>query len=346
MYSGNTSLDTTPYRSLDFWVNGGPIRRTAASEFFSGSNDVYQTKCNLPALATDNQWHEINIPLSSLIVPGQSVDYLDIADRTGTTTTLPYFYVDNIVLLGTATQAQSDNHGRLSAKQLDRRRHRGDDHRYEPDHRHGSHLRRPMRGLSSPSIRPTQNHRDHAVRNRRSRRCLAGANAQRGKPHPDRRFHVCRAPSKRQSRLSRAAKRFNRRRHHRDDRRHEPDDNHRSDVRRHVRGVIHGRFRQSNHRDDCRSRCRNRSMSWWRPPPQGSYTLPAAFTFGSPPVGGRHQSRERHQGRRPNGDAHRLESDGRDSDLRRQFRDGELRDRHSGFRRHTRARNRANSRWR
>ena len=96
LYLHSNPIDTSPYTSLSFWINGGAtggqLLQVAADRNGSG-----QAGYQLNALTSG--WQEITIPLSSLGVASVTdFDGIYIQDRSGTSQ--PTFYLDDVTLVG------------------------------------------------------------------------------------------------------------------------------------------------------------------------------------------------------------------------------------------------------
>ncbi len=93
LYLHQTAFDSTPYASLDFWIDGGATGGQLL-QVQATLNGAAQTVVSLPALAA-NTWQQVTIPLSSLGVQDQpDLDGFWIQDRSGTTQ--PAFFADSI----------------------------------------------------------------------------------------------------------------------------------------------------------------------------------------------------------------------------------------------------------
>ena len=95
LYLGHAAQDTTPYKSLSFWIDGGAGgQKLQVQATLSGSP---QTAYPLGPLAA-NTWQQVNIPLTTLGVADNPLfDGFWIQDTTGTTQ--PAYYVDTISLI-------------------------------------------------------------------------------------------------------------------------------------------------------------------------------------------------------------------------------------------------------
>ena len=97
IYLHHNSFSTANYTNLSFWINGGagggqPLQVNATS----GGSPL--TTVNLAPL-TANSWQQVTISLAALGLNASSVmDGFWVQSRSGTT--IPTFYVDDIVLLG------------------------------------------------------------------------------------------------------------------------------------------------------------------------------------------------------------------------------------------------------
>ncbi|WP_301002366.1 glycoside hydrolase family 44 protein [Capsulimonas corticalis] len=96
LYLHSNPIDTSPYTSLSFWINGGPTGGQllqVAADRNGGGQAGYQ----LSPLTSG--WQQITIPLSALgVADVTDFDGFYIQDRTGTSQ--PTFYVDDISLIG------------------------------------------------------------------------------------------------------------------------------------------------------------------------------------------------------------------------------------------------------
>lgn len=98
LYLHHTALDSTGYRNLIFWINGGSGASAGGQrlQVQATLNGQPQAACTLPPLTADT-WQQISIPLSSLGVANQaSFDGFWIQDVTGTAQ--PSFWVDDVAL--------------------------------------------------------------------------------------------------------------------------------------------------------------------------------------------------------------------------------------------------------
>ena len=98
--AAGTDLDSTPYTSLTFWINGGASGGQQLNVYgllhVGGSQNVGQLSTNLANLQT-NVWQQITIPLSSLGVANKtSFTGFVIQSRIGAIQ--PTYYVDDIEL--------------------------------------------------------------------------------------------------------------------------------------------------------------------------------------------------------------------------------------------------------
>ena len=97
LYFEHNAFDPSTFTNVSFWINGG-----------SNGGQLLQLQAILGGSAVDtgvavsplpkNSWQQINVPMASLIPPGQSqIDGLWIQSRTNIAQ--PVFYVDDIVLI-------------------------------------------------------------------------------------------------------------------------------------------------------------------------------------------------------------------------------------------------------
>ena len=98
--AAGTDLDSTPYTSLTFWINGGASGGQQLNVYgllhVGGSQNVGQLSTNLANLQT-NVWQQITISLSSLGVANKtSFTGFVIQSRIGAIQ--PTYYVDDIEL--------------------------------------------------------------------------------------------------------------------------------------------------------------------------------------------------------------------------------------------------------
>ena len=96
VYLHSNPIDTSPYTSLSFWINGGPMGGQLL-QVVGSRNGSGQPGYALSALTSG--WQQIVIPLSSLgLANVTDMDGFFIQDRTGTSQ--PTFYLDDIALVG------------------------------------------------------------------------------------------------------------------------------------------------------------------------------------------------------------------------------------------------------
>jgi endoglucanase len=98
-------LDTSGYKSLKFWANGGPVGgqqvTVSAAVNFNGDGLPSYTIASLPA----NTWQQYEIPLSSLGVQGAAnITNFGFMNTSGAPA--PTFYVDDIRLSRASTELQ------------------------------------------------------------------------------------------------------------------------------------------------------------------------------------------------------------------------------------------------
>jgi len=95
LYLHHAAEDSTPYKSLSFWINGGAGgQKLQVQATLSGSAQAAYPLGPLPA----NTWQQVTIPLSTLGVANNSAfDGFWIQDTTGTSQ--PTYFVDTISLI-------------------------------------------------------------------------------------------------------------------------------------------------------------------------------------------------------------------------------------------------------
>jgi hypothetical protein len=103
-----TPASSAPYEYLTFWLNGGSSGGQVLS-VTGTTNWVNQTLYTLPALAA-NTWTQFTVPLSDIGVANQTnFDGIWIWNYTGST--IPTFYVDDIVLEAAPTMTTQSGTG-------------------------------------------------------------------------------------------------------------------------------------------------------------------------------------------------------------------------------------------
>jgi hypothetical protein len=106
LYLHQTPASSSPYTNLTFWLNGGPSGGQVLT--VAGTlNEVNQTFYVLPALAAGT-WQQFTVPLSAIGVANQS-DFDGIWLFNNTSSTIPTFYVDDIVLVAGPTGPPQPN---------------------------------------------------------------------------------------------------------------------------------------------------------------------------------------------------------------------------------------------
>jgi alpha-L-arabinofuranosidase len=102
LYLEHAVFNTSPYSSLDFWINGGSSggQRLQAGGLLDGTNQIDYP---LPALQA-NTWQHVTIPLSSLGV-GNAPNFSGFWIQSSVNTAQPVFYVDDIQLLAAPAPA-------------------------------------------------------------------------------------------------------------------------------------------------------------------------------------------------------------------------------------------------
>ena len=91
----NLPLDTSPFTSLSFWINGGATGGQQL-RMYANLNHGGQFSFTLPKLPT-NTWQQMTISLAALGVANKS-NFTGIAFQGTTTGTQPIFYVDDVQL--------------------------------------------------------------------------------------------------------------------------------------------------------------------------------------------------------------------------------------------------------
>ena len=96
LYLHHDPFDSTPYASLSFWIHGGTAGgQTLQLQATTNGNPL--TAVPIPAPSA-NAWQQVTVPLASLGVADQAnFDGFWLQNTSGST--LPTFYVDDIVLL-------------------------------------------------------------------------------------------------------------------------------------------------------------------------------------------------------------------------------------------------------
>lgn len=102
VYFGHADFPTAPYRSLDFWINGGPSGGQAL-QVGGPTNGSPVRQYSLGTLQT-NVWQHFNIPLSDLgITNATNCSGFWIQGAVGTAQ--PVFYVTGVQLLAAPAPA-------------------------------------------------------------------------------------------------------------------------------------------------------------------------------------------------------------------------------------------------
>ncbi len=97
LYLHQTASDSTPYTNLTFWLNGGASGGQVLSLQGTLNGTAQGNPYTLPALAA-NTWQQFTVSLSDLGVANQP-DFDGLWLWNYTASTIPTFYVDNIVLV-------------------------------------------------------------------------------------------------------------------------------------------------------------------------------------------------------------------------------------------------------
>jgi alpha-L-arabinofuranosidase len=92
-----TNFDSTPYKNLTFWVNGGAGGQVLW--VYAYLNDVYQQGYQVPGVLPANIWQQVVVPLSALGAADQTnVSRFDIKLAQIDSSTANTFYVDDVQL--------------------------------------------------------------------------------------------------------------------------------------------------------------------------------------------------------------------------------------------------------
>jgi hypothetical protein len=98
--AAGTDLDSTPYNSLTFWINGGASGGQQLQVYgllhYGSTQNVSQASVALASLQT-NVWQQIRIPLSSLGVASKT-NFTGFVIQSRIGAVQPIFYVDDIQL--------------------------------------------------------------------------------------------------------------------------------------------------------------------------------------------------------------------------------------------------------
>ena len=100
----HNDMDSSPYTSLSFWINGGPAggqRLQLVALLGDTSGGTVAGASNLVALAA-NTWQQVTVSLAALGVANQpTLTRFSLQDLTGSSQ--PVFYLDDIKLKGLCT---------------------------------------------------------------------------------------------------------------------------------------------------------------------------------------------------------------------------------------------------
>jgi alpha-L-arabinofuranosidase len=102
LYLEHSDFNTTPYASLNFWINGGTSggQKVQVWGVLDGTNQVAYSLGTLPA----NTWQQFTIPLASLGVANKAT-FSGIWIQGNVATAQPTFYVDDIQLVAAPAPA-------------------------------------------------------------------------------------------------------------------------------------------------------------------------------------------------------------------------------------------------
>lgn len=108
-----TNFDSTPYKSLTFWANGGAGGQSLG--MYAYLNDVYQQYYQIPGVLPANTWQQIVVPLSALGAANQTnVSRFDIKLAQVGDSTSNEFYVDDVQLVARGATVDATQTVRLA----------------------------------------------------------------------------------------------------------------------------------------------------------------------------------------------------------------------------------------